>query len=412
TWTGTVYIRADGSVDPSDAPIITVDNVTYTLTGRIASNANGIVVERDQILLDGANQMISGKKTHESRGIDLSGRINVTVKNVQIENFTYGILVWESSNCTILGNNLIGNDIGIALSVSSNNTYTIGNTIIANHFAGVWLYKSIKNTISRNNLTNDDHGIGISVSSNNSISENYIASNNYGIWLQNRSSDNHIYHNNFIDNVLQACISPLDMTGYLNIWDDGYPSGGNYWSSYNGTDVYGGSYQNVIGSDGIGDIPYIIDKNNTDRYPSMAPFNSFDVGVWDDVAYNVDIVSNSTISDFHFDVDMKSVIFNVNGTDGTIGFCRVTIPKSLLRADDGWTITVGDQTIQNCTELEDENFTYLYFTYNHSTQTVTIEGTWAIPEFPSTIILSLFTLTTLIATILLKKKRKGKPQLP
>ena len=62
TWTGTVYIRADGSVDPSDAPIITVDNVTYTLTGRIASNANGIVVERDQILLDGANQMISGKK--------------------------------------------------------------------------------------------------------------------------------------------------------------------------------------------------------------------------------------------------------------------------------------------------------------------------------------------------------------
>jgi len=28
-WTGTVYIRADGSIGPADAPIITYDNVTY-----------------------------------------------------------------------------------------------------------------------------------------------------------------------------------------------------------------------------------------------------------------------------------------------------------------------------------------------------------------------------------------------
>ena len=31
----TIYIRADGSIDPSDAPISTVDNVTYTLTGNV-----------------------------------------------------------------------------------------------------------------------------------------------------------------------------------------------------------------------------------------------------------------------------------------------------------------------------------------------------------------------------------------
>ena len=36
-WTGTVYIRADGSIDPPDAPIITYDNVTYTLTDNISS---------------------------------------------------------------------------------------------------------------------------------------------------------------------------------------------------------------------------------------------------------------------------------------------------------------------------------------------------------------------------------------
>lgn len=36
---GTIYIRADGSIDPPDAPVITLDNVTYTLTGNITSDA-------------------------------------------------------------------------------------------------------------------------------------------------------------------------------------------------------------------------------------------------------------------------------------------------------------------------------------------------------------------------------------
>jgi len=40
---GNIYIRADGSVDPPDAPISALDNVTYTFT----DNINGsIMVER------------------------------------------------------------------------------------------------------------------------------------------------------------------------------------------------------------------------------------------------------------------------------------------------------------------------------------------------------------------------------
>jgi hypothetical protein len=55
--------------------------------------------------------------------------------------------------------------------------------------------------------------------------------------------------------------------------DDGYPSGGNYWSSYNGTDVYSGPYQNETGSDGIGDTSYIINENNRDNYPFVRPLS-------------------------------------------------------------------------------------------------------------------------------------------
>lgn len=55
-------------------------------------------------------------------------------------------------------------------------------------------------------------------------------------------------------------------------WDNGYPSGGNYWSDYKGVDLYSGPYQNITGCDGIGDTPYIIDEYNVDRYPLMNPW--------------------------------------------------------------------------------------------------------------------------------------------
>jgi len=69
------------------------------------------------------------------------------------------------------------------------------------------------------------------------------------------SSNNSIYHNNF--NNTQQVSSDGTST---NVWDDGYPSGGNYWSDYNGTDA---------NHDGIGDSAYVIDANNTDNYPLM-----------------------------------------------------------------------------------------------------------------------------------------------
>ncbi len=58
-----------------------------------------------------------------------------------------------------------------------------------------------------------------------------------------------------------------------NAWDIGYPSGGNYWSDYNGSDLLSGPYQNETGGDGIGDTPYVIDVNNMDKYPLMEPWS-------------------------------------------------------------------------------------------------------------------------------------------
>ena len=54
---GTIYIRADGSVDPLTAPISSVDNVTYTFTDNIYDE---IVVERNYTVIDGDGYSLEG----------------------------------------------------------------------------------------------------------------------------------------------------------------------------------------------------------------------------------------------------------------------------------------------------------------------------------------------------------------
>jgi parallel beta-helix repeat protein len=115
---GTIYIRADGSIDPPTAPISTVDNVTYILTGNITSDADGIVIERNNTIVDGAGYTLQSSAT--GTGIDLSGRENVTVQNTQIKAFGYGILLGSSSNNSISGNTITNNSWGgIGLDASS-----------------------------------------------------------------------------------------------------------------------------------------------------------------------------------------------------------------------------------------------------------------------------------------------------
>jgi hypothetical protein len=54
---GTIYINADGSISPPEAPISSPDNITYTLTGNVT---NSIVVQRSNIVVDGAGYTVEG----------------------------------------------------------------------------------------------------------------------------------------------------------------------------------------------------------------------------------------------------------------------------------------------------------------------------------------------------------------
>jgi len=269
---GTIYIKADGSIDPPTAPIQRNGDV-YNFTDNIYDS---IVVERDNIVIDGAGYTVKGIGAWNSTGILLSERSNVTINNMQVKNFRDGIKLSKSLNNVISGNNIAASNYsGISLYDSSNNSIcrnSIFGNNIANSQYGILLIYSPNNSISENNIASNWWGIQLSDSSNNSISGNNIASNWWGILLY-KSSSNIFFHNNFIASFINNT-EQLDIQGfvYANVWDDGYPSGGNYWNDYGGVDLYGGPYQNVTGSDGIGDTPYVIDANSRDGYPLMNPW--------------------------------------------------------------------------------------------------------------------------------------------
>jgi len=98
-----VYIRANGSIEPSTAPI-TIENNIYTLTGDLTNTT--IKIERDGIILDGAGYTITGNDIHFHAGVDISDRINVTIRNMDINHFGTGILLNEASKNTLIENKI------------------------------------------------------------------------------------------------------------------------------------------------------------------------------------------------------------------------------------------------------------------------------------------------------------------
>jgi len=162
-----IFIRSDGSVDPVTAPIQRIGNI-YTLTENVYDE---IVVERDNIVVDGAGYTLQG--TGSVRGIDLSHRSNVTIKSMQIGGgFGCGIYLQNSSNNNIIENNIANNIDGICLQLSSNNTIS-ANYLTNNLRGGILIQDSSNNNIiSANNVINNGGGISIYSSSNNRFINN------------------------------------------------------------------------------------------------------------------------------------------------------------------------------------------------------------------------------------------------
>jgi parallel beta-helix repeat protein len=196
------------------------------------------------------------------------------------------------------GIEIIGNTINTGISAIGDKTIIVNNTVTSLFLRGssqtiaqntisgegrgwgIWMEGSVNSFVAKNNvLTANGNGINLRSSTLNQIVGNNISGkicvqidNYYGTSnLQTRSSDDNIFCKN---NFISSTSTFIDQVGYGNggysvdnTWYKG--TEGNYWSDYQTR------YPNAaeIDNSGTGDTPYVIDANNIDPYPLIAPYD-------------------------------------------------------------------------------------------------------------------------------------------
>jgi parallel beta-helix repeat protein len=351
-----VYINKENLTltgEDKDTTIIDGSNSETVVT----VNANNIIFERFTL----RNARTSNL---DYAGIRLTNCMNCSVSDSKAENTDIGISLVDSSNCSIYSNRIDGtNWIGIEV-WSCHEVYVFDNEVVNGGFDAIVLNHCTNCNFSNNNVHDANDGVYLKYCANCYVTENKITSfeGGDGIWLAYCSSIN-VFHNVFIDNGRHAYL----INSQSISWDNGCPSGGNYWSDYHGEDRYSCQHQSNQGSDGLGDTPYIIDESNQDNYPLMGPSREtlvqYDKVTLYGKSYQVKVVCNSTILDFH--VTPGSEQISASGTPGTTGYVAIVQPV-------GVNLT-NIEVFLNNTEVTAEITTngthyFIYFTFTFNSE--------------------------------------------
>jgi parallel beta-helix repeat protein len=328
----TVCINSDGSLNATNLPIDHKGD-TYTFTGDVVNWT--IVVQRDNIVIDGGGHKLQGFKRGESyahAGIVLEGRSNVTISNLIITAFGGAIWVQNSKNITIVSNNFVDDGGGVSVEsvnnsrITDNNFSQIGtdsvtlgtliggspttNSIISSNnitggTVGIDTYWGSSNTVTWNNLA--DVYNPISAGENTTVANNNMVDGIDGITV---SSGCRIYQNTIL-NCSQSGISVqgIDSEIFENYvancshsvmmdWYNDHPLGNNtlyhnnfvnntettllrgnasqsvnFWDNRGEGNYWSGYSGADANGNGVGDTPYTIDAFNVDRYPLMQPYS-------------------------------------------------------------------------------------------------------------------------------------------
>jgi len=362
----------------NDGDTILVKSGNYSESGILVNKSVTIVGENAE------NTIIDGGGTTQ----DI---FHVIANNVVIENFTL-----QNTSSTTFPPAPAARMFNVA-------NVTLQKIVLKSVGYGVEIWSSNFTEIRYSRIFNATTGIMIRRNSyNNTVVDNTLENNSIAISIaDNTCNYNKIFHNNFVNNK-----NPSSNLGSSNFFDNGYPSGGNYWNDYNASDLKSGPYQNETGSDGILDEAYPDPSSEWDRYPLAHPITNIEV-IAHGNRFMVHVSTNSTITAYNFNQSAGSLTSFVNGPANTNGSCRIAVPKGLLAAEslDNWTILLYDDGGEKATPqwiLDDTENTYIYFTYSHAfTSRIEI----VVAEHTS--ILTLIFLASTLTLITFKKRLKS-----
>ncbi|WP_457754479.1 NosD domain-containing protein [Thermococcus sp.] len=253
------------------------DPTAYGVNYAIKINASNVV-------LDGAGHTIDGDDSGVDYGIYVYSVTNVTVKNIEVTDWYYGIYYDHAQNGSILNsiansnqqygilleysdynvmsnntanynsvsgfylkysgyntilNNNASNNYGATSGIDlyySNGNSLVDNTISSNDGTGISVANSINNTLVNNLITSNDWGIMLGASSKNSIINNTILDNTWGVYLYSYSNNNTIANNTVNGSILAIY---LEDSSYNIV-------SGNEIQSYTGVKLYRNSQENTL----------------------------------------------------------------------------------------------------------------------------------------------------------------------
>lgn len=258
-----IYILEDGSIAvlPPDASprIEKVSDNLYAFTGNIYGR---IIVQRDNIVIDGAGFKLYGSDRgtwlYAGTGINITGRANITIRNVvlsfyeaaiyiersanisvefvSIENVYAGIYAIWSSNIVVRRSEFRNVD-DRALWIDESDNASIIGSVFADVFRAVHIYNSTNISVMRNEVRGWEktyYGIYLYRVRYSNVVGN-IVEGRYGIYVF--LSDNNAIYDNLFNN---------------SYWNFAVVSGWNSWST---SPAEG---KNILGGDKIGGNAYIL----------------------------------------------------------------------------------------------------------------------------------------------------------
>jgi hypothetical protein len=251
-----------------------------TTGGYIRISGNGTRITDNKITTDISVQgsYLSILKNTFSAGLGFDGNY------CKISSNTFSSALYASGQYNIVSSNNFNGGITVAGSfflvdgnkAANGGTFSVGgeNNIVSNniidHLETGLAVGGSNNTFFLNTITHC--GMGLSPRAGNVFYANYVANNAWAIYtgdtqLNPDGNASVLFNNNFVNNAYQ--VDAISMNTFkTDYFDNGKV--GNYWSDYRGKDVNG---------DGIGDTPYLIDANRSDRYPLIKPFNTSSVSL-------------------------------------------------------------------------------------------------------------------------------------